>query len=187
MRWKRALSRLLSAAIAITALYYGGEVWYGGEAWATPAAGFASTTVIRGKFGEVDIFNNSIVATSSEEEGRIRAWLSEQKTEQKTKGSLEIYVQSNVWQPGGSTGWHIHSGRSLILVKEGAVTEYEGHDPECKAVVYTKGMMFVDAGGGHVHILRNEGNVVAQTTAVQLIPADTARRIDVADPGNCHF
>jgi hypothetical protein len=28
---------------------------------------------------------------------------------------------------------------------------------------------------------------VAQTIAVQLIPADQGRRIDVADPGNCHF
>jgi hypothetical protein len=177
MRWKWGFRLLSMAALAVTAFDYGGE------AWATPAAGFASTTVIRGKFGEVDIFNHSIAGSLSEDEGRIRAWLSQQKV----KGSLEIYVQSNVWQPGGSTGWHIHSGRSLILVKEGAVTEYEGHDPECKAVVYTKGMMFVDGGGGHVHILRNEGNVVAQTTAIQLIPADTARRIDVADPGNCHF
>jgi hypothetical protein len=48
-------------------------------------------------------------------------------------------------------------------------------------------MGFVDPGGDHVHILRNEGDVEAKTIAVQLIPADAARRIDVADPGNCHF
>jgi hypothetical protein len=29
--------------------------------------------------------------------------------------------------------------------------------------------------------------VEAKTIAVQLIPANAVRRIDVADPGNCHF
>jgi hypothetical protein len=32
-------------------------------------------------------------------------------------------------------------------------------------------MGFVDPGGEHVHILRNEGTVEARTIAVQLIPA----------------
>jgi hypothetical protein len=48
-------------------------------------------------------------------------------------------------------------------------------------------MGFVDPGGDHVHILRNEGQVEAKTIAVQFIPADAVRRIDVVDPGNCHF
>jgi hypothetical protein len=45
-------------------------------------------------------------------------------------------------------------------------------------------MSFVDAGGSHVHIIRNEGTVVAQTVAVQLIPAGAVRRIDAAAPAN---
>jgi len=48
-------------------------------------------------------------------------------------------------------------------------------------------MTFVDPGGDHVHIVRNEGAVEARTIAVQLIPTGQPRRIDVADPGNCHF
>jgi hypothetical protein len=72
-------------------------------------------------------------------------------------------------------------------VTEGTVTGYDGHDPDCKPHVYAKGTGFVDPGGEHVHILRNETNVVARTISVQLIPASAARRIDVADPGNCHF
>jgi hypothetical protein len=75
----------------------------------------------------------------------------------------------------------------LIIVTAGTVTDYEGHDPDCKPHVYKTGMGFVDPGGDHVHILRNEGDVEAKTIAVQLIPADAVRRIDVADPGNCHF
>jgi hypothetical protein len=67
------------------------------------------------------------------------------------------------------------------------VTEYEGHDPVCNPHVYTKGMTFLDPGGEHVHIIRNEGDVVAQATAIQLVPAGATRRIDVAAPGNCGF
>jgi len=106
---------------------------------------------------------------------------------QKTKGSSDVYVQDNVWQPGGDTGWHTHLGHSLIIVKAGTITAYEGDDPECSPTVYTAGMGFVDPGGGHVHILRNEGTVAAETIAVQLIPAGQPRRIDAPDPGNCHF
>ena len=55
-------------------------------------------------------------------------WLSFQKT----KGSSDLYVQSNVWAPGGSTGWHTHPGHSLIIVTAGTVTAYDGDDAECQ-------------------------------------------------------
>lgn len=34
-------------------------------------------------------------------------------------------------------------------------------------------------------MLRNDGDVVAETIAVQLIPANASRRIDAAAPRNC--
>jgi len=117
------------------------------------------------------------------EEGSHRHGLSAKRNERLS----DIYVQSNVWAPGGSTGWHSHPGHSVIIVTAGTVTNYEGHDPACKPQVYTTGMTFVDPGGAHIHILRNEGDVEAKTTAVEFLPANAERRIDVADPGNCHF
>jgi hypothetical protein len=98
-----------------------------------------------------------------------------------------VYVQSNVWDPGGTTGWHTHPGHSLIIVTAGVITAYEGDDPTCTPHVYTPGMGFVDEGGGHVHVLRNEGTVEASTIAVQLIPASATRRIDAPNPGHCSF
>ena len=98
-----------------------------------------------------------------------------------------MYVQSNVWAPGGSTGWHTHPGHRLIIVTAAAVTAYEGDDRKCRPHTYTVGMGFVDPGGDHVHNIRNEGIEEARTIAVQLIPADAVRRIDAADPGNCPF
>jgi hypothetical protein len=91
---------------------------------------------------------------------------------QKAEGASELYVESNVWQAGGSTGWHTHPGHSWIIVTEGTVTGYEGDDPDCKPHVYPQGTGFVDPGGDHVDLLRNEDPViVAKTIAVQLIPA----------------
>jgi quercetin dioxygenase-like cupin family protein len=177
MRNELMCTVMVSVGIAATASYNAGKVW------ATPAVGFTTTTLLRGKLGEIDVLSKSAAPGSSEDERQIEAWLSLQKI----KGPADLYVQSNVWKPGGSTGWHIHAGHSLIIVNEGTVTEYEGHDPECKPHVYTKGMRFVDPGGDHVHMIRNEGDVVAQTTVIQLIAAGAARRIDVEDPGNCQF
>jgi hypothetical protein len=168
---------LFSVAIMVTALYSAGDVW------ATPAVGFTATTLVEGAFGEIDVLNKSVVPNSSEDDRRAKVWLSLQKT----SGLSYLYVQNNVWQPGGTTGWHTHPGHSLIIVTAGTVTDYDGSDPDCKPHVYTKNMTFVDHGGSHIHAIRNEGNVVAQTTAIQLIPAGATRRIDVADPGNCHF
>ena len=177
MRRKLTWLVVLIAVIVVATLYNSRNVL------ATSASGFTATTLAKGTFGEIEVFNHLIAPEAENEEHERNIWLSLQKT----KGKSDLYVQSNVWAPGGSTGWHSHPGHSLIIVTAGAVTAYEGKDPDCKPKVYTVGMGFVDPGGDHVHILRNEGSVEARTTAVQLIPANAMRRIDVASPGNCPF
>jgi hypothetical protein len=46
---------------------------------------------------------------------------------------------------------------------------------------------FIDPGGGHVHIIRDESGAVAKTVEVQYIPAGATRRQDAPAPGNCPF
>jgi hypothetical protein len=176
MRRKLTWLGLLGAAMVVTALYAGNVL-------ATPADRFTGTPLAQGRFGEIDVFNHFIPPNIQQDRHKRDVWLSWQKT----KGMSDLYVQSNVWLPGGSTGWHSHPGHSLIVVTAGTVTAYEGDDRRCKPHVYTQGMGFVDPGGDHVHILRNEGTVEARTIAVQLIPAGAVRRIDAEDPGNCTF
>lgn len=163
---------VLSAGMMVTALFYARP------AMATPPDKFTSTTIAKGQFAEFQAINQFIPPVNG---GDI--WLSRQKT----KGLSDGYVLSNVWQPGGTTGWHTHLSHTLIIVTAGAVTQYQGDDPTCTPTVYTAGMSFVDEGGVHVHIVRNEGNVDAQVIAVRLIPAGQPGRIDAPDPGNCHF
>jgi hypothetical protein len=161
-----------------------GATAYVATVLATPASGFVGTTVAVGRFDDIDVMNNVLV-NSLDESGHPRKhpWLSLQKT----KGSSDLYIQNNVWAPGGSSGWHTHPGHSLIIVTAGTVTAYEGDDPSCAPHVYTAGMGFVDPGGGHVHVLRNEGLVEARTMTVQLIPAGATRRIDADAPAGCSF
>ena len=73
----------------------------------------------------------------------------------------------------------------VILVVAGSVTNYPAGDRTCRSQVYTAGAGFIDAGGGDVHMLRNESDAPAETIAVQLLPKDAVRRIDAPAPGNC--
>jgi Cupin domain len=126
---------------------------------------------------QFNVFNNFLAPNAS------NVWMSKQMT----KGLSDGAVLSNVWQPGGTTGWHTHPGHTLIFVTAGAVTQYQADDPSCTPHVYTAGMAFVDHGGEHVHIVRNEGAVAAQAIAIRLVPAGQPGRIDVPAPGNCPF
>ena len=183
MRQRLTWWAVLSGAIAAAALYFGGNVL------ATSPSGFTAMTLAKGRLGEIDVFNQLVAPPDAQLPGNNgNVWLSLQKT----KGLSDLYVQSNTWLPGGSTGWHSHPGHSLIIVTAGSVTDYEGDDPSCTPHVYTfvpgqPAPAFVDRGGNHVHIIRNEGTVPASTIAVQLIPADAQRRIEAPSPGNCSF
>jgi len=68
----------------------------------------------------------------------------------------------------------------------GALTVYEASNPTCTPKIYTAGQSFTDIGCGDVHLVRNEGTVVAQDVAVQIVPKGAPRRIDVpVAPSNC--
>jgi quercetin dioxygenase-like cupin family protein len=154
-----------------------------GPVLATPASGFVGTTVAVGRFGDITAFNKLLPPDfMATRQGR-DLWLSWQRTQ----GDSDVYVQSNVWAPGGHTGWHTHPGHSLIIVTAGTVTVYDGHDPTCAPHVYTAGMGFVDEGGDHVHTIRNETSAEARTMTIQVIPAWATRRVDAPDPGRCAF
>jgi len=153
-----------------------GAAVYAGTVLATLPSQFTSATLAKAQLDELKIKGES----------KADHW----NVKLKTKGQTDMYVQSNVWSPGGSSGWHTHPGPSLITVTAGAVTVYEGDDPSCTPHVYSASgpNSFVDVGGGDVHLVRNEGTVEARAVVVQFVPTGAARRIDVTPaPGNCPF
>src|SRR5881398_1554883 len=104
----------------------------------------------------------------------------------RVRGDSDLYVTQHTFPVGAHTGWHTHPGPSLITVVSGALTVYEASDPTCTPKIYTAGQSFTDIGCGDVHLVRNEGSVVAQDVAVQIVPKEAPRRIDVTPaPSNC--
>lgn len=176
------MRRLLFWVPAAGAIIIGATI-YVSTVEATPAAGFIGTTLAVGRFGDIDVDTHLLVPAASDHGNSTDVWLSLQKT----KGASDLYVQNNVWTPGGTTGWHTHPGHSMIIVTAGSVTAYEGNDSTCTPHVYTVGMGFVDEGGDHVHVIRNEGAVEARTVAVQLLPAGATRRISADANPACSF
>ena len=163
LRWVSALL----VAVAGLALYAGNVL-------ATTPPVVTSTILAKSLFQPMQVFGN---VPSIPWRVRLR-----------THGLSDVYVVDNKLDPGSDTGWHSHPGPSLIMVVAGTVTNYMGDDPSCTPHVYTAGMGFVDPGGGDVHILRNETSAQAETIAVQLLPKDAPRKIDVTPaPGNCPF
>lgn len=176
------MKRQLTWLFAITAVLVAAGT-YLDTALATPASGFVGTTLAVGRFQDIDVTHHAFIPNPASADRKKDVWISLQKT----KGPSDLYVQNNVWIPGGTSGWHTHPGHSLIIVTAGVVTAYEGDDPSCTPHEYTVGMGFVDEGGDHVHLLRNEGVVEARTMAVQLVPAGAVRRIDAPAPSGCSF
>jgi hypothetical protein len=170
MRRKLTWAFFISAAAVVIA-------GHAGNVSARQVSGFVGKTIAVGRFDDIDVFNQSFPA------GFLRPWISIQKT----KGPSDLYIQSNSWDIGGSTGWHTHPGHSLIIITAGAVTAYEGDDPTCTPRVYTAGMTLVDPGDNHVHLLRNEGSIPAAGYAVQLIPGGAMRKIDAPRNPSCGF
>jgi hypothetical protein len=71
-----------------------------GPLLATPASGFAGTTLAVGRFSDISVFNKLLPPNLAPTREARDLWLSWQRTH----GDSDVYVQSNVWAPGGHTG-----------------------------------------------------------------------------------
>ena len=136
---------------------------------ATPASGFTAVQQWKGVYGPLDV-----------DAVKVDSW----DIKIKSKDSSDVYVTRNSIDIGGQSGWHSHPGPSLITVTLGEVTVYESS--LCTPVRYHAGEGFVDAGGGHVHLIRNESGAAAETVSVQFVPQGATRRIDAPEPNNCN-
>jgi quercetin dioxygenase-like cupin family protein len=145
---------------------------YAGNVLAMPQPAVSTTQLAKVLFDEIDVNAHTIPAD------RWQARL-------KTQGQTDAYVVDNKIAVNGTTGWHSHPGPSLVMVVAGSVTNYSSDQPGCAGQAYSAGQGFIDEGGDHVHMLRNEGSVTAETIAVQLLPKDAVRKMDKPAPDDC--
>jgi quercetin dioxygenase-like cupin family protein len=130
-------------------------------ATATPANGFVGTLLARG----TDQSNGTIPI----------------------KQGLDIVVQENTVQPGGTSGWHSHPGGAIVVIKQGEITIYESVGNHCVITRYTAGQAFVEPPD-QVVIAKNTGTSVTISYATfPGVPVGVAgaQRTDEADPHTC--
>jgi quercetin dioxygenase-like cupin family protein len=63
----------------------------------------------------------------------------------------DVGVHTLTYEPGQSSGWHVHTGLHAVAVLSGTLTVYDG---DCSAEVYEPGESYV--GGQELHLVRNE-------------------------------
>ena len=155
-------SVLRSTSVALLALALAAT-----PAQATPPSGFVGTVQWQGLFDPI----NTKVKTDG----------IDARLHSKDAANL-LVVRFNV-APGGTSGWHTHPGMSLVTVISGEITLYDAS--LCTPKRLTAGQTFVDEGGDHVHLVRNETGSPAHLGAVQLVQPGVPGRVDRPRPNNC--
>ena len=64
----------------------------------------------------------------------------------------DVGVTDGTYEPGHSSGWHVHPGLHSVVVLDGTLTIY---DEACERRQFRPGDTYL--GGDHPHVARNEG------------------------------
>jgi quercetin dioxygenase-like cupin family protein len=161
----RGQGPMLAAALAMTALGLAAGVLAASPARATPPAGV--TTEILGSGTTLGGFKIHVHGFKVE-----------------SKSTAGFTVAHLTFAPGGTTGWHVHPGPVLVIVKTGSVTKYSAED--CTAQTYTAGQAFVENGPTDENMVRNDGSVPAETIATFITPPGAPVRDDAPPPPGCN-
>lgn len=97
----------------------------------------------------------------------------------KARGPNDVLQALLVFQPGADTGWHIHPGPVVVVVKSGAITEQKSNG--CFEV-HSAGSVFFERKD-EVHRAINQTGMVSEVYATFISPAGAQPLIPVADPG----
>jgi quercetin dioxygenase-like cupin family protein len=100
-----------------------------------------------------------------------------------SKGPVDFVAAHLTFAPGGTTGWHVHPGPVLVIVKTGTVTKYSA---DCTVNRYTAGQAFVERGPSDVNMVRNETTTNAETLVTFIIPVGVPPIHSVPAPPDCN-
>ena len=95
-------------------------------------------------------------------------------------GATDVTVREITIEPGGSTGWHYHTGELLAVVQAGTLTRQLD---DCSEVATPAGEAFVERSGAqHVHIGRNLGTEPVVLYVTYVLPAGSPLSVDAPEP-----
>jgi quercetin dioxygenase-like cupin family protein len=87
------------------------------------------------------------------------------------------------FQPGGTTGWHVHPGPALVTVKTGQLTLHRAKG--CRTRTFGAGQTFLELGPADVNLTRNETGTVTETVVTFLLPVGAPTTVDAPAPDHC--
>ena len=130
-----------------------------GAALATMGGGFTATPAVKGTMaGEVHLNSDRIKF--------------------QTKGSVDIASNEVTYEAGGYSGWHMHPGVVLVVVKSGSVDRYVG---SCtNPTTYSQGQAFVEYGDEPPMQIQSSGGAVLEVTYV--VPNGSLLKVDSPAP-----
>jgi quercetin dioxygenase-like cupin family protein len=166
MSWLIHRPLRLAAAIAVltVALVAAVTALSGDHAQATPPSGIAAELLARGTIAHGH---------------RVRVG----GVELKTRGPIDVATVDVTFQPGGSTGWHVHPGPALVTVKTGQLTLHRAKG--CLTRTFTAGQTFLEFGPADVNLTRNETGGVTETVVTFLLPVGAPTTVDAPAPRHC--
>ncbi|MFE2089075.1 cupin domain-containing protein [Streptomyces sp. NPDC057580] len=98
------------------------------------------------------------------------------------RGRTDVTFRTITVEPGGSTGWHTHSGQVIAVVQSGTLTRTLD---DCSVEVMAAGTSFIEPSGAHrPHIGRNLGSEPVVLWVTYLLPEGSALSDD-ADAVDC--
>jgi quercetin dioxygenase-like cupin family protein len=103
--------------------------------------------------------------------------------ELETRGPIDVATVHVTFQPGGSTGWHVHPGPALVTVKTGQLTLHRAKG--CATRTYSAGQTFLEFGSNDVNLTRNETSGVTETVMTFLLPVGAPITVDAPAPEHC--
>jgi quercetin dioxygenase-like cupin family protein len=131
---------------------------------ATPASGIAAELLARGTIANAGHVHSAGVQLE-------------------TRGPIDVATVHVTFQPGGSTGWHVHPGPALVTVKTGQLTLHRAKG--CETRTFTAGQTFLEFGPKDVNLTRNETDGVTETVVTFMLPVGAPIMVDAAAPGSC--
>jgi len=131
------------------------------QAAATPSSGVTAELLARGTIGHA---------------GHLRA----AGVKLQTRGPVDVATVHVTFQPGGSTGWHVHPGPALVTVKTGRLTLHRAKG--CRSRTFGPGQTFLEFGPDDVNLTRNETAAVTETVVTFLLPVGAPITIDAPAP-----
>jgi quercetin dioxygenase-like cupin family protein len=102
----------------------------------------------------------------------------------KGANGTDVVVQKVTIEPGATAAWHTHPGAETAIVMAGALTFFNGDDPDCKPREYRAGQVVI--GSGHVHQGKNLGSEPVEIVVTYFdVPAGAPAAKPAERPSNC--